>query len=49
MAAANPTGMFIFPRFPAEHLTSYPVTLKINRASFNEPAAIAPLDDVIAT
>jgi hypothetical protein len=34
--------------FPAELLTTYPVTPKMNRASFNEPAAIAPLDDVIA-
>jgi putative SOS response-associated peptidase YedK len=44
----NPTGMFMFPRIPAELLTSYPVTPKMNRASFNEPAAIAaPLKPTI--
>jgi len=29
--------------YPADLLTSYPVTPKMNRASFNEPEAIAPL------
>jgi len=28
-------------------LTSYPVTSKMNRATFNEPAAIVPLEPVI--
>jgi len=43
----DPTGMFMFPRIPAELLTSYPVTPNMNRASFNEPAAIAPLEPAI--
>jgi putative SOS response-associated peptidase YedK len=38
----NPTGMFMFPHIPAELLTTYPVAPKMNRASFNEPAAIRP-------
>ena len=29
-------------------LTSYPVTPKMNRATFNEPAAIVPLEPSIA-
>jgi putative SOS response-associated peptidase YedK len=40
----NPTGIFMFPRIPAELLTSYPVTPKMNSASFDEPAAITPLE-----
>jgi putative SOS response-associated peptidase YedK len=43
----NPTGAYFFPLFPAELLTSYPVTPKMNRASFNEPAAIAPLEPAL--
>jgi putative SOS response-associated peptidase YedK len=43
----NPTGMFMFPRIPAELLTSYPVTPKMNRATFNEPQAIQPLEPAI--
>jgi putative SOS response-associated peptidase YedK len=43
----NPTGMFMFYRIPAELLTSYPVTPKMNKASFNEPAAIAPLEPAV--
>jgi putative SOS response-associated peptidase YedK len=39
----TPSGLFMFPRISAELLTSYPVTPKMNRASFNDPAAIAPL------
>jgi len=35
------------PPFPAELLASYPVTPNMNRATFNEPAAIAPLEPVI--
>ena len=38
----NAPGPFFMPEFAAELLTSYPVTPKMNRASFNEPAAIAP-------
>jgi putative SOS response-associated peptidase YedK len=43
----TPSGQFYFPPFPPELLTSYPVTPKMNRASFNEPAAIAPLEPAI--
>ncbi len=41
------SGMFVIPPFLAELMTAYPVTTKINRPSFNEPAAIAPLARVI--
>ena len=34
--------------FPADEMRSYPVTPKMNNASFNEPEAIAPLVPVIA-
>jgi putative SOS response-associated peptidase YedK len=37
-----PTGALYLPPFPAELLTSYPVTPK--SATFNEPAAILPLE-----
>jgi putative SOS response-associated peptidase YedK len=37
------SGMTIFPLFPADLLTAYPVTPKMNRASFNQPEAIVPL------
>jgi len=40
----NPSGMFIFPPFPSELMTAYPVTPRMNKASFNDPAAITPLD-----
>jgi putative SOS response-associated peptidase YedK len=43
----DPTGTHLFPPFPAELLTSYPVTSKMNRASFNEPEAILPLEPAI--
>jgi putative SOS response-associated peptidase YedK len=36
------------PRINPELLTSYPVTPKMNRATFNEPAAIAQLEPSIA-
>jgi hypothetical protein len=39
--------MFIFPPFPSELMTAYPVIPKMNRASFNEPAAIRPLEPTI--
>src|SRR5215470_10861008 len=38
---------YFIPELPAELLTSYPVTPKMNRATFNEPAAIAPLEPAI--
>jgi putative SOS response-associated peptidase YedK len=40
---SNPSGMFIFPSFPSELMTAYPVTPKMNKATFNEPAAITPI------
>ena len=43
----NPSGMYIFPPFPSELMTTYPVSPKMNKASFNEPAAIAPLEPVV--
>jgi putative SOS response-associated peptidase YedK len=42
----TPTGALYVPPFPAELLTSYPVTQKMNRAS-NEPEAIQPLEPAI--
>ena len=45
--AARPPPHFMFPCIPAELLFSYPVTPKMNRASFNDPAAIAPLEPAI--
>jgi len=44
---AHPRSPFFMPEFPAELLTSYPVTPKMNRASFNEPTATAPLEAAI--
>jgi hypothetical protein len=38
--------MEIFPPFPAELMTAYPVTPKM-KASFNEPEATAPLEHVL--
>jgi hypothetical protein len=35
------------PEFPAELLTSYPVTPKMNKATFNRPEAVAPLEPAI--
>src|SRR5262249_15210478 len=40
----TPTGAHYCPPVPAELLTSYRVTPKMNRATSNEPAAIAPLE-----
>jgi putative SOS response-associated peptidase YedK len=45
---AMPSGMLFIPPFPAELMMSYPVSPKINRASFDEPAAITPLEPVIS-
>jgi len=39
---------YFIPELAAELLTTYPVTSKMNRASFNEPAAIAPLEPIVA-
>jgi hypothetical protein len=33
--------------FPADEMRSYPVTTELNKASFNEPGATAPLKPVI--
>lgn len=43
----TPTGEQFLTPFPAELLVSYPVTPKMNRASFNEPEAVAPLEPAI--
>ena len=43
----NPSGMFIFPPFPSELMTAYPVTPKMNKASFNQPEAILPLEPTL--
>jgi hypothetical protein len=42
------TGAHFVPPISAELLTSYPVTPKMNRATFNDPAAIAQLEPSIA-
>ena len=39
--------MLIFAPFPSELMTAYPVSPKMNRASFNEPEAILPLESAI--
>jgi hypothetical protein len=44
----TPRWPYFIPEFPADLLTSYPVTPKMNRASFNSPEAAAPLERVIA-
>ena len=38
----NPSGQFFMPDFPPDLLTTYPVTPKMNKAIFNDPAAILP-------
>ena len=45
---SNPSGMFIFPPFPSELMTAYPVSPKMNKASFKQPEAILPLEPAIA-
>ena len=40
---AQPSGMIVLAPFPAELMTAYPVTPKMNNARFNEPEAIKPL------
>jgi putative SOS response-associated peptidase YedK len=37
-------GVPYFNPFPAELMTAYPVTPKINKVSFNEPEAIRSLE-----
>ena len=44
---SNPSGMFIFPPFPSELMTAYPVSPKMNKASFNQPEAIQPLEPTL--
>jgi putative SOS response-associated peptidase YedK len=44
---ASPSGMTVFPPFPAELMTAYAVTPKMNRASFNDQEAILPLHNAI--
>ena len=44
----KPSGMFIFPPFPSELMTAYPVTPKMNKASFNTPEAILPVEPEVA-
>jgi putative SOS response-associated peptidase YedK len=41
-------GVPVFNPFPAELMTAYPVTPQMNRASFNTPEAIRPLEAAIA-
>jgi putative SOS response-associated peptidase YedK len=41
------TGAQFIPPISADLLTSYPVTPKMNRATFNEPAAISPLEPAL--
>ena len=40
-------GVTFFNPFPAELMTAYPVTPKMNKPSFNKPEAIAPLEPAI--
>jgi putative SOS response-associated peptidase YedK len=40
-------GVPFFNNSAADHLIAYPVTPKMNKASFNEPEAIAPLEPAI--
>jgi putative SOS response-associated peptidase YedK len=43
----NPSGMVIFPPFPSELMTAYPVSPKMNKATFNSPEAILPLEPAL--
>jgi putative SOS response-associated peptidase YedK len=40
----DPSGMFTFLPFASELMTAYPVSPKMNKASFNTPEAIAALE-----
>ena len=42
-----PTSAHFIPPISAEFLTSYPVTPKMARATFNEPEAVAPLEPAL--
>jgi len=44
---ATPSGAVSIPEFPAELMTAYPVTKKVNKVAFNEPEAIRPIEPVI--
>jgi putative SOS response-associated peptidase YedK len=44
---SNPSGMFVFPEFPSHLMTAYPVSPKMNKASFNHPEAITPLEPAV--
>jgi hypothetical protein len=39
--------LLLFPEFPSELMTAYPVTPKMNKASFNSPEAILPLEPTL--
>jgi hypothetical protein len=36
-----------FPPFPSELMTAYPVSPKMNKAIFNQPEAITPLEPAV--
>ena len=38
----------VFPEFPSELMTAYPVSPKMNKASFNQPEAKEPIWTAIA-
>jgi hypothetical protein len=38
----SPSGVFVFPSFPSEFMTAYPVSPKINKASFNSQKQSLP-------
>jgi putative SOS response-associated peptidase YedK len=40
---ATPSGMFIFPSFPANLISAYPVSAKVNDARINDRTVIDPL------
>jgi putative SOS response-associated peptidase YedK len=43
----EPRGGTLLRPFPAQLMTCYPVTAKMNRVSFNEPEAVTPIEPVI--
>jgi hypothetical protein len=44
---AAPGGVTFFNAFPANLMTAYPVTPKMNNARFNDPEAIVPVEPAI--
>jgi putative SOS response-associated peptidase YedK len=46
--ATTPSGMTIFPPFPSELLTAYPVSTKLNRADANDRSLIQPIEPAIS-